>query len=148
MRFAGLLLAAALAACGKPPPAAAPAYDPLAAATAAARGRIGNVEAGVPPQCYTRTGTASNPCWVCHTSANGANRADDWELQKRYDFSDLGRTNHWDNLFRDRRPQIAAISDAEILAWVRRDNYAALREAMARQPEPSRAKPSASKPRG
>lgn len=143
----GLLLAAALAACQPAPPAPA-SHDPLAAATAAAKERIGNVEAGVPPQCYTRTGGESNPCWVCHTTANGANRADDWELQRRYDFSALGRTNHWQNLFRDRRAGIAAIGDSEILAWIRQDNYAALRQAMARVPEFRGWRPDLDYPRG
>jgi hypothetical protein len=103
-------------------------YDPLAAA--AAEKLIGNVEAGVPPQCYTRTGAASNPCWTCHTSRNGRNQTDDWQLQQRYDFSDLGRTNHWTNLFVDRRAAIAATGDAAMLAYVRQDNYSALRPAL------------------
>ncbi|HSW13501.1 MAG TPA: hypothetical protein VLI06_11725 [Solimonas sp.] len=134
---AGLLLALAAAACSRPAPAPAPAarYDPLAAATAAASQRVGNIEAGIPPQCYTRTGAGSNPCWICHTTANGANRADDWELQRRYDFSASARRNHWSNLFVDRRAAIAAIGDAEILGWIRQDNYAPLREAMQRVPE-------------
>lgn len=127
-----LLLAGCLGACGKPAP---PAYDPLAAADAAAKQRIGNVEAGIPPQCYTRTGADSNPCWVCHTAANGANLADDWALQQRYDFSAAGRRNHWTNLFVDRRAAIAATGDAEILSWVRTDNYGALRDAMAQRPQ-------------
>src|SRR5882757_7906332 len=83
-----LLLAAAPLATAQAPLAA---YDPLAAA--AAEKLIGNVEAGVPPQCYTRTetgrtGARSNPCWTCHTSRNGRNQTDDWRLQQRYDFSD------------------------------------------------------------
>jgi hypothetical protein len=118
-------------------PAAAPvadeaAYQPLAAA--AAEGLIGNVEAGVPPQCYTRTGTRSNPCWTCHVPRNGRNLTDDWQLQQRYDFSELGLTNHWINLFQDRRAAIAGISDAETLAYVRQDNYSALRPALLAQP--------------
>lgn len=124
-----LLLAAAPLATAQAP---ATAYDPLAAA--AAEKLIGNVEAGVPPQCYTLTGTHSNPCWTCHTSRNGSNQTDDWRLQQRYDFSDLGRTNHWTNLFQDRRTAIAGIGDAEALAYIRQDNYAALRPALLAQP--------------
>ena len=123
---AALLLAAAAMVRAAAPPATV--YDPLAAA--AAEGLIRNVEAGVPPQCYTRTGARSNPCWTCHTSRNGLNQTDDWRLQQRYDFSDLGRTNHWTNLFQDRRAAIAGISDAEVLAYVRQDNYSALRPAL------------------
>ena len=130
-----LLLAAAspLASAQAPPasPVSATAYDPLSAA--AAEKLIGNVEAGVPPQCYTRTGANSNPCWTCHTSRNGRNQTDDWRLQQRYDFSDLGRTNHWTNLFQDRRAAIAGIGDAEALSYIRQDNYAALRPALLAQ---------------
>ncbi len=105
------------------------AADPLAAA--AAERRIANVEAGIPPQCYTKTGGASNPCWVCHTTANGRNRSNDWALQQRYDFSDLGRANHWTNLFKDRRAEIATIDDQWMLAHIRQDNYSELRKTLA-----------------
>ncbi|WP_428309481.1 hypothetical protein [Hydrocarboniphaga sp.] len=104
-------------------------YDPLAAARL--REKIGNVEAGIPPQCYARTG-AANPCYVCHTTPRGNNRADDAELQERYDFSPLRRRNPWTNAFVDRRAAIAKVSDAEILAWARADNYAPLRASTAR----------------
>ncbi|MDB5977599.1 MAG: hypothetical protein JWR07_4359 [Nevskia sp.] len=130
-----LLLAAASPLASAQTPSATPvsstAYDPYSAA--AAEKLIGNVEAGVPPQCYTRTGANSNPCWTCHTSRNGRNQTDDWRLQQRYDFSDLGRTNHWTNLFQDRRAAIAGIGDAEALAYIRQDNYAALRPALLAQ---------------
>jgi hypothetical protein len=109
-------------------PAPADTYDAFAAADA--EKLIGNVDAGVPPQCYTATGSASNPCWTCHTGKNGRNQTGDWELQRRYAFSQQGLANHWTNLFADRRAGIAAISDAEMLAWVRQDNYAALRPAL------------------
>lgn len=129
-RVAGLLPALLLAA---PVAWADGSYDPFAAA--AAEGLIHNVEAGVPPQCYTKTGGDSNPCWTCHTTSNGRNRTDDWELQARYDFSDSAKTNHWTNLFVDRRPGIARISDAQALAYIRQDNYSALRPALLAHPE-------------
>ena len=128
---AALLATAALAVRAEVPTAAS--YNPLAAA--AAEGLIGNVEAGVPPQCYTKTGARSNPCWTCHTSRNGRNQTDDWRLQQRYDFSDLGRTNHWTNLFQDRRAAIAGIDDAAALAYIRQDNYSALRPALLAHPD-------------
>lgn len=118
-----LALAVALPAPGDDAP-----YNPFAAADA--EKLIGNVDAGVPPQCYTRTGSASNPCWTCHTARNGRNQTDDWAQQQRYDFSAQGHTNHWTNLFADRRAGIAAIGDAEALAWIRQDNYAALGPAL------------------
>jgi hypothetical protein len=106
---------------------------PLAYAAAKA-GVVGNVEAAVPPMCYTRTGGASNPCWVCHTRGVGRTSLDDSELQREYAFSEAALENHWRNLFADRRPFIAGVSDDEILRWVRTDNYAPLRAVMAALP--------------
>jgi hypothetical protein len=128
-----LALAPALFACGEPRAASAPPPTPLDFA----RGRVGvisNYEAAVPPMCYTATGGTSNPCWVCHTRGQGRTSLDDADLQESYAFSDVARTNQWTNLFVDRRPFIASISDDEILRWVRTDNYAPLRTAMAAMP--------------
>lgn len=123
------LLLVVLAACGDEPVA----FDPLAYAGAQGTG-AGNLEAPVPPMCYTATGGASNPCWVCHTRGAGRNSLDDADLQASYGFSETALTNHWRNLFVDRRPFIAGVSDDEILRWVRTDNYAPLRAAMAALP--------------
>lgn len=125
-------LAAALLTLAISAGAAADDYDPLAAARL--RQKIGNVEAGIPPQCYAKTG-AANPCYVCHTTPRGNNRADDADLQDRYDFSPLRRRNPWSNQFVDRRAAIANISDAEILAWARTDNYAPLRQSIGKLAE-------------
>lgn len=110
------------------------AHDPLAVARASL-GKLDNREAPIPPQCYTKTEGRANPCWVCHAPARFPNAMVDWDLQAAYSFSDEGKTNYWTNLFVDRRPAIAQISDEEILAWIRTDNYAALREALAALPE-------------
>ena len=87
-----------------------------------------NREAVVPPQCYTRTEGRFNPCYVCHQDAipGRENVMNDRELQIAYSFSDIGQTNHWQNLFEDRSARVAAIGDAEIIEWVNRDNYSAL----------------------
>ncbi|HKX56931.1 MAG TPA: hypothetical protein VJN01_12550, partial [Xanthomonadales bacterium] len=87
-----------------------------------------NPEAVIPPQCYTRTDTQYNPCYVCHQAAvpGRENRMDDGILQQEYQFSDVGLNNHWQNLFEDRTERVAAISEAEILAWIDDDNYSAL----------------------
>ena len=87
-----------------------------------------NREAIIPPQCYTRTEKQFNPCYVCHQNpiAGRENQMADRDLQVAYSFSDLGMTNHWQNLFEDRRKRVAAISDDAILDWVREDNYSAL----------------------
>lgn len=104
-------------------------YDPLAAALAA-DGIIDNLEAPVVPQCYTKTGGTPNPCWTCHTRPQGTNFRDDGYLQEEYDFSDIGWVNHWSNLFVDRTDDMAEIGDAEILSYIRQDNYPGLRDAL------------------
>lgn len=107
-------------------------YDPLAEARA--RTAVENLEASIPPQCYTRTGSRSNPCYACHTASHGPNAMHDWDLQRSYEFSDAGRTNHWTNLFIDRRAGIAGIADEEVLGYVREDNYEPLRAALIADP--------------
>jgi len=100
-------------------------YDPLAEARRSGE-TLDNPEAPVPPQCYTRTDGKANPCWTCHTLGRGQNYLDDSGLQVEYDFSEPALENHWTNLFVDRSKEIAAISDAEILRYVREDNYTPL----------------------
>ena len=114
------------------PPAPTPEpFDPTALARSTF-GLVKNPEAGIPPQCYTKTGGESNPCWTCHTESTYPNVLADWELQAEYAFSDEGLTNHWTNLFVDRSKAIDAITDERALAWVRQDNYTPLREALRR----------------
>lgn len=91
--------------------------------------RFYNLEAPVPPQCYTRIEAKFNPCYVCHQTYDDAERPnymDDGALQEAYDFSDAGMVNHWRNLFIDRSAEVAAISDAEILEYINQDNYSDL----------------------
>ncbi len=87
-----------------------------------------NREAIIPPQCYTRTEGRYNPCYVCHQNERpgSENTMNDGDLQLAYSFSDAGMVNHWDNLFEDRSSAVAAITDAEILAWIATDNYSEL----------------------
>ena len=124
-----LIMVVGLAACE----AATSPPDPLAYAEAKGS-RIDNLEAAVPPMCYTQTGGASNPCWVCHTRGQGRTTLDDSSLQESYAFSETALTNHWANLFVDRSADIARVSDDEILRWVRTDNTAPLVAAMAKMP--------------
>ena len=116
------------------PAAASPALpadpDPLAYARAR-RGQVDNLEAGIPPPCYTATGASSNPCWTCHTDSQAPNGMADWHLQQSYAFSATALDNRWHNLFVDRTAAIAAVRDQDILAYIRVDNYAPLRAALA-----------------
>ena len=49
-----------------------------------------NPEAIVPPQCYTRTESKHNPCYVCHQSAipGRENTMNDAVIQSAYSFSE------------------------------------------------------------
>ncbi len=108
--------------------AAAPpaSYDPIALAKSSL-GHISNEEAATPPQCYTKTDGNSNACASCHTKSAAPNFADDWELQQNYSFTDYGKTNRWKNLFRERGKLVEKLSDDDVLAYVRRNNYQPLR---------------------
>lgn len=121
------LFGALLAACSKP------AHDPLA--TALLAGKSGYRESSVPAACYGKTTGGANACWTCHTVGVGMNRLVDVELQSVYSFSETAKTNHWQNLFEDRRAAVATMGDDEILAYVRQDNYRALRVELARRPD-------------
>ncbi len=91
-----------------------------------------NREAVIPPMCYTKTESQFNPCYTCHqkniSGVGHENRMDDGGLQGDYDFSDIGTINRWENLFIDRTQEVNAISDGEILAYIRQDNYSDLAE--------------------
>ena len=108
-----------------------PAVAPEARVTITSE-RITNVEAPVPPQCYTRTEDRHNPCYTCHQAYDRKhgeprmNQLDDGGLQGGYLFSEEGETSHWRNLFVDRRDWLAQISDEQILEWVNQDNYSDL----------------------
>jgi hypothetical protein len=88
-----------------------------------------NAESVIPPQCYNQTNGDKNPCYACHQSYTGQkerpNMMGDGSLQGEYQFSDLGLTNHWKNLFVDRRPFLAKMSDESIKNWITQDNYSA-----------------------
>lgn len=87
----------------------------------------GNPFAYIPPQCWTKTrdvaGAVHNPCYTCHVASPEPNFARDEDLQLSYDFADGAGSNPWSNLFVDRRSAMAAMPDADILAYVRTDNF-------------------------
>ena len=105
----------------------------LAACTDSSLGSraVRNRGAYIPAACFARIDGARgahNPCYVCHAQGRAPNHVDERELQLRYDFPQLvaGRQiqNPWLNAWKDRRPEIARISDAEVQAYVARSNYA------------------------
>jgi hypothetical protein len=104
-------------------------YDPLLKAIRSI-GQTRNFEAGVPPQCYTKSDGVANPCWACHVGAQGLNFQNDWPLQEEHAFSDATLTNHWRNLYIDHSAATAAISDAAMIEYIRTDNYTPLRAAL------------------
>jgi len=88
---------------------------------------LSNEAAYIPPQCYTKTidsqNRVYNPCFTCHQDSTAPNYNNDADLQQSYAFPEYALINHWTNLFKDRSQEVAAISDAEILAYIRTDNY-------------------------
>ncbi|CAA0110866.1 Uncharacterised protein [BD1-7 clade bacterium] len=92
--------------------------------------QVYNPESVIPPQCYTKTDSVNNPCFVCHQSYNRdtqrTNMMNDGDLQGAYEFSDLGTKNHWKNLFVDRQDEIAKVSDEFIRSYVDQENYSGL----------------------
>lgn len=86
-----------------------------------------NQTAFIPPQCYTNTiddaGTAHNPCYTCHVESRAPNYINDPDVQLEYAFVPRARKNPWANLFVDWSSEIATVSDAAILSYVRTSNY-------------------------
>jgi len=140
------LLVAGAGCRGESRPAPAAAARGVAPAAApkrrAARDAVPAGTPYVPPQCYAATrgpdGVVHNPCFVCHADAAAPNYINDGDLQLGYDFGPASRVNPWSNLFGDRRAQVAAISDDDMLAYVRQDNYAGATGLAARLASPGR----------
>ncbi|MAN52111.1 MULTISPECIES: hypothetical protein [unclassified Marinimicrobium] len=88
-------------------------------------GEAYNREAPIPSQCYTKTDGRHNPCYTCHQTYGDRrpNQMHDGFLQGSYAFSEFGERNHWQNLFKDRRPYIEQVSDEAIIEYVHQDNY-------------------------
>jgi hypothetical protein len=99
--------------------------------------RITNLEASIPPQCYTKTESVNNPCYVCHQAYDDSNermnRLNDGYLQGTYLFSEIGVDNHWTNLFVDRTDWIDTVADETIQNYVNQDNYTNLASTLKEQ---------------
>jgi len=97
-----------------------------------------NAESVIPPQCYTKTDGSNNPCYACHQSykydEKRPNTMNDGGLQGEYEFSELGTTNHWKNLFVDRSELIKDLSDDYIKQWIKQDNYSAFVDRFSKDP--------------
>jgi len=81
-------------------------------------------------QCHSKPGHQAekiaayyNPCYTCHTAGKEPNYLDDSSLQLVYAFPNGFEKNPWTNLFKDRTQSVMAISDEEVLRYVREDNY-------------------------
>ncbi|MCC2112824.1 MAG: hypothetical protein KDJ16_12385, partial [Hyphomicrobiales bacterium] len=89
--------------------------------------KLSNPTAYIPSQCYTKIvdadGKVHNPCFTCHVRSRMPTWINDHDLQLSYAFPAAATKNPWSNLFKDRTGDMAAISDAEIIAYVRQDNY-------------------------
>ncbi|MEW8418222.1 MAG: hypothetical protein AB2690_13330, partial [Candidatus Thiodiazotropha endolucinida] len=94
-------------------------------------GLVYNLEAIVPPQCYTKHEATYNPCLTCHqtyTFGSRPNFMNDKALQAEYSFSEIGVSNHWQNLFEDRSEAVSQISDQDVIGYLYTDNYSTLIE--------------------
>ncbi|MEP1870858.1 MAG: hypothetical protein ABJJ44_15130 [Paraglaciecola sp.] len=115
------------------------AGDVIPAMAYVEHGEVYNAESVIPPQCYTKTDGENNPCYACHQTykdqKHRPNTMNDGDLQGEYQFSDLGTTNHWKNLFVDRTQLIAGISDGAIKQWISQDNYAEFVRKFANDPK-------------
>lgn len=92
-----------------------------------AQEKVENRVAYIPAQCYTKTedkdGLKHNPCMSCHINSKRPNYMNDSELQEVLAFTEYSKVNHFTNLFKDRSSQVNAISNKEILTYIRQDNY-------------------------
>ena len=87
----------------------------------------------IPAQCYVnpvvkqggnaQNNEIANPCYACHTNSIRPNVLNDIDSQVEYNFPETGMHNPWDNLFVDRSNQVKKISDDDIMAYVKQDNY-------------------------
>ena len=116
------LLWAAVAGCAAPPPGAT-LPDAAPSLSSDLRGRALSAPGpSIPPACYART-DGRNTCHTCHNRALPPNFVERPDLQIVAAFPAPAATNPWTNLFVDRAPAIARVTDDAIAAYVRVDNY-------------------------
>lgn len=86
-----------------------------------------NHSAYVTSQCYTKTidehNQTHNPCYSCHRESIEPNYVNDESVQEINSFPAYATTNHWKNLFLDKRALVAKTTNSEIDTYIAQDNY-------------------------
>lgn len=90
--------------------------------------KVYHPSAYIEQMCYTKTvdenGKAHNPCFACHIENNPPNYVmENDKLQANYDFPAPAQTNPFSNHFKDFSDTVANISNAEIIAYINKNNY-------------------------
>ncbi len=97
----------------------------LAVAGGSARPQLANPAAYIPAQCYAKTkradGKPRNSCATCHQTSRAPNYVDDADAQVELSIPRFAATNRWANAITPPAP--VSLSDRELLAYVRTDNY-------------------------
>jgi len=117
---------------GTPPPPPSPVVqvrEALAASVPANTReppQLSNPTAYLPAQCYAVTqeapgGRTRNGCFACHQTPRAPNYVEDAEVQTVLSVARSAEENRWTNLLQP--PPPVALSDDELLAWVRSSNY-------------------------
>lgn len=133
----GLLAAVVVALAVLRRPRPAPAISPIQALKAAQKARPANSRlegpallnraAYLPPQCYAETldaaGRTHNGCFACHQESRPPNYLNDADVQTTLGIARYATENRWAHL--TSAPVPPASTDAQVLAWVRTDNYRA-----------------------
>jgi hypothetical protein len=115
-----------------PPPPPSPVVQVREALTAALPAntreppQLSNPTAYLPAQCYAVTqdtpgGRTRNGCFACHQTPRAPNYVEDAEVQTVLSVARSAEENRWTNLLQP--PPPVALSDDELLAWVRSSNY-------------------------
>lgn len=113
-----------------PPPSPVDQVREALAATLPATPReppqLSNPAAYLPAQCYAVTqdtpgGRTRNGCFACHQTPRAPNYVEDAEVQSVLSVPRAAEENRWTNLLQP--PPAVALSDDELLAYVRSSNY-------------------------
>ncbi len=94
-------------------------------AVAAPAPKLANLAAYIPAQCYAMTkradGAPRNSCGTCHQTSRAPNYVEDADVQLELSIPRFAAMNPWTTALTP--PPAAKISDRDLLAYVRTDNY-------------------------